>query len=201
MAENDNAVLTAGKGYVFLAPANTASPTDLEVSPLTGGFDPTALDEAWAPIGHTSRDDLPEFGSDGGDTETRGSWQKSSLRQVVTETAVDYVTLNLLQFDNESLELYYGVANAADAGAKRFRVVGSPSGTIERALLIVIVDGDESVGFYSPKSSFKREDAISLATDDFGALPVRATFLEGTDGVAGDPVLFDWIGGEIAQAA
>jgi len=197
MAQNDDAVLTAGAGWVFLAPVNTASPTDVQVSPLTGGFDPTDIPVAWIPVGHTSRDNLPEFGSDGGGTEVRGSWQNASLRQVVTDVAVDFVTLNLLQFDNSTLELYYGSANAMVNGERRFRVASAPATTVERALLIVIVDGDEAVGFYSPKSSFKRDDAIALATDDFGALPTRATFLQGTDGVAGEPLLFDWIGGEI----
>jgi hypothetical protein len=201
MAQNDDAVLTAGQGFVFLAPANTASPTDVQVSPLTGSFDPADLPVAWVPVGHTSRDDLPEFGSDGGDTEVRGSWQNAALRQVTTETAVDYVTLNLLQFDNETLALYYGQANAAAAAARRFRVLTPGTGSLERALLIVVVDGDVSVGFYAPKTAFKREDAISLATDDFGVLPVRGTFLQGKDGVAGDDMMFDWIGGEIEQAA
>lgn len=199
MAENNDAVLTAGAGWVFLAPPNTLSPTDDKVSPLVGSFNPAGLDVAWAPVGHTSRDDLPEFGSDGGDTEVRGSWQNSSLRQVVTETAVDFVTLNLLQFDNETLALYYGQANALVNGERRFRVKSAPTSTVEKALLVVIVDGDTSVGFYAPKVSIKREDAISLATDDFGALPVRATFLQGYSGTNTEPntLMFDWIGGEI----
>lgn len=199
MTMNDSAVLTAGAGWVFLAPANTASPTDVQVSPLTGGFDPSDLPVAWVPIGHTSRDDLPEFGSDGGDSEVRGSWQNASLRQVITETNVDFVTINLLQFDNDTLALYYGTANPLTNGERRFRVKTSAGGTVEKALLVVIVDGDTSVGFYAPKASFKRDDAISLATDDFGALPVRATFLQGFDGTdtPDNRTLFDWIGGEI----
>jgi len=193
VAQNDAAVITAGAGWVFLAPINTASPTDDEIDPpgVVVVFDPTDLPVAWVPVGHTSRDDLPEFGSDGGDTEVRGSWQNASLREVTTETAVEYVTLNLLQFDSDTLELYYGQTNPLVAGERRFRVSGV-SGEVTRALLVVIVDGDTSVGFYAPKASFRREDAISLATDDFGALPVRATFLTGTGGYK-----FEWIGGEI----
>jgi hypothetical protein len=33
------------------------------------------------------------------------------------------------------------------------------------------------VGFYSPKSSFRRDDSIELAVDEFAAFPIRATFL------------------------
>lgn len=196
MAMDDNAVLTAGAGWVFLADVNTASPTDDQVDPPAGAFVPSAIPVAWVPVGHTSRDDLPEFGSDGGDSEVRGSWQNASLRQVITETAVDFVTINLLQFDNDTLELYYGQANPLVNGERRFRV-NATGGTVEKALLIVIVDGPVSVGLYAPKVSFTREDAISLAVDDFGALPVRATFLAGQDGGTGDSFKFDWIGGAI----
>lgn len=197
MAMDDAAVLTAGAGWVFLADANTASPTDDLVDPPAGPFVPGALPVGWVPVGHTSRDDLPEFGSDGGDTEVRGSWQNASLRQVVTDTAVDFVTINLLQFDNDTLALYYGAENALVNGERRFRVATTPTGTVEKAMLIVIVDGNVSVGLYAPRVSFTRDDAISLATDDFGTLPVRATFLQGTDGALGDSLLFDWIGGSI----
>jgi hypothetical protein len=199
MAENDNAVLTAGSGWVFLAPPNTVSPTDEEVSPTVGAFDPTDLDAAWVPVGHTSRDDLPEFGSDGGDTEVLGSWQNAALRQVVTDTAIDFVVLTLLQFDNDTLSLYYGAANPLTNGERRFRVKTSATGTVEKAMLIVIVDGDTSIGLYAPKVSFKRDDAISLAVDDFGALPTRATFLQGYSGTdtVDNRLMFDWIGGEI----
>ena len=89
MALNDNAVFTAATGYVLVAPVGTAYPTAAEIE----AFDPEAAENgllaAWEEIGHTSSEDLPEFGYDGGDTESRGTWQKKSLREVTTEAAVD----------------------------------------------------------------------------------------------------------------
>jgi hypothetical protein len=58
-----------------------------------------------------------------------------------------------------------------------FGVTGTAA-PVEKALLIIIVDGDVKVGFYSPKASFRRDDSISLKTDEFAAIPVRATFLK-----------------------
>jgi hypothetical protein len=192
MAQNDDAVLTAAKGYIYLAPADTATPDDA-IFPADAAFDPTDIPVAFTAVGHTSAEDLPEFGFDGGDTETRGSWQNASLRQVVTEQAVDFVTFNLLQFDSETLALYYGRANSATTG-RRYRLEDQPGGITRKALLIVVVDGDLAVAMYAPRVDLKREDAIALATDDFGSLPMRATFAGGSaEGY------LNWLGGELTD--
>lgn len=189
MAIDDDAVLTAAKGYIFVAPQDTVSPSDAVIDAFTPSV--TGLAPAWQNLGHTSRDDLPEFGFEGGDTETRGTWQNEVVRQIITEAAVDYVTFNLLQFDVETLELYYGATNAAAASSSRYTVQSVATSLPTRALLIIIVDGDTNVAFYAPRTSIRREDAVSLATDEFGQLPVRATVL------GGGSELFSWIGGEI----
>lgn len=185
MALNNDAVLTAAKGYIFTAPVGTAAPTPAEVGAFTDG---TALD-GWDNLGHTARDELPEFGFDGGDTETRGTWQAESLREVTTEAAVDYVTFNAHQFDPDVLELYYGTDNTS-SDPNIFGVRSPNSRSQERALLIIIVDGDHKVAFYAPRVSIRREEAISLAVDEFAVLPLRATFLTPTSGD-----LFQWITG------
>jgi hypothetical protein len=134
------------------------------------------LPNNWRSIGHTSRGDLPELGYDGGDTEVRGTWQNESLREVETKPIADFLKMALHQFDVDSFELYYGKDGAAgEAGV--FGVTGTAA-PVEKALLIIIVDGDVKVGFYSPKASFRRDDSISLKTDEFAAIPVRATFLK-----------------------
>ncbi|KZM68831.1 phage tail protein [Nocardia terpenica] len=157
---------------------------------LTGGgtIDATITQapNGWSNIGHTSRDEMPEFGFDGGDSEVKGTWQNAQLREVVTEQAADYVTLQLHQFDKASFELYYGENAAQTPGV--FGVDGGNKKTNERAFLIIIVDGDAKVGFYASKASVKRDDAVSLPSDEFAALPIKATFLK-----HGANRLFDWI--------
>jgi hypothetical protein len=147
---------------------------------LTGGSATVAAVAAtgtgWSNVGHTSRGDLPEFGFEGGDTEVKGTWQNESLREVVTDPIADFLTLMLHQFDTESFELYYGANASKTAGV--FGVAGGTPAPLEKALLIVIVDGTRKVAFYSPKASIRRDDSISLAVDEFAALPVRATFLK-----------------------
>ncbi|WP_439377826.1 hypothetical protein [Amycolatopsis lexingtonensis] len=192
MALNNEAVLTAAKGYILTGTVGAAEPTPADIK----NFSLTALPTGFTILGHTSRDDLPEFGFDGGDTETKGTWQNEALKEVVTDPAVEFVTFNLLQFDEEGLSLYYGRANEAAAVNGVYRASGTVKPN-ERALLIVIVDGAHKVGFYANKTSIKRDDSISLAVDDFGALPLRATIL--TPATGDSP--FSWIDEDVINPA
>ncbi|GAB3475276.1 phage tail protein [Amycolatopsis cihanbeyliensis] len=187
MALNDDAVLTAARGHIFTAPEGTDPPAPADIS----AFDPVAGFDGWNDIGHTSRGTLPEFGFDGGDTETRGTWQNQALKTVVTDPAVDYVTFVVHQFDDEGLGLYYGVANGSTTPGV-FRVKSGSTKPVRRALLIVVVDGDTKIGFYAPKCDIRRDDAISLAVDEFGGMPLRATFLTYVHTTDGE-ITFDWI--------
>lgn len=188
----------AGKATVTGTGPYTISLDSSVVGALTGTFtsvtgagtnalvDVPVHGQGWTNVGHTSRGDLPEFGFEGGDTEVKGTWQNESLREVVTDPIADFLTLMLHQFDTESFELYYGKNASSTAGV--FGVAGGTPAPLEKALLIVIVDGTTQVAFYSPKASIRRDDSISLAVDEFAALPVRATFLK--HGAANK---FEWI--------
>ena len=188
MALNDGAVFTAAYGYIYTNAVGSDAPTEQAIFDFVGDTGITTP-VGYTIIGHTSRDDLPEFGFDGGDTETRGTWQNEALRTVLTEAAVDFVTFNLVQFDKDTFELYYGQENVA-TGPNSYALNGSPGGATEAALLIVIVDGANKIAFHAPKVELRRNEAITIAVDEFGALPMRATFLKNT----GDP-LFQWIPG------
>ncbi len=158
----------------------------LEPASVTVSSDVASAPNGFTNIGHTSRDDLPEWGFDGGDTEVRGTWQNESLREVVTEPIADYLTLFLAEFDTESFELYYGRNSSKTPGV--FGVSGGTQVPVEVALFIIIVDGDTKIGFYAPKASVRRDDSIQLAVDEFATLPVRATFLK-----YGSANKFEWI--------
>lgn len=185
MAENDEAVLTAAVGYVYTAAVGTAapSPTALKTISLSNTTGWTAA--GWKSVGHTSRGTLPEFGFEGGDSEIKGSWQKKKLREIQSEDPVDYLTVVLHQFDEDALSLYYGDNASATEG-----VFGVTSGVVpvEKAVFVVIEDGDLRLGFHSHKTSVKRDDAIELPIDDLAALPVRFTFLD-----YNSELLFSWI--------
>lgn len=163
---------------------------------LTGGTTPAVgvtVKEAvngWSPVGHTSRGDMPEFGFDGGDSEVKGTWQNESLREVVTKPIADYLTMFLHQFDTSSFELYYGEDSSDTVGV--FGVANGNVAPIEKAFLVVIVDGDNRVGFYAPKASVRRDDSINLPVDEFASLPIKATFLK--YGVSNK---FEWVNSDL----
>jgi hypothetical protein len=187
MALNDDAVLTAAVGHVYtggvgVAVAPTAAQLDtLDLLAPEGWVTATG----WTSVGHTSRNDMPEFGFEGGDTEVRGTWQNDKLREVVTEAAADYLILYLHQFDEDAFALYYGPNAGTTAG--EFAVSGNTNPS-EKAFLVIIEDGDVRIGFTAAKASLRREEAIQLPVDDFASLPIRATFLKH----ASEPA-FKWI--------
>lgn len=146
----------------------------------------TTSPNGWKNLGHTSRDDMPEWGFDGGDTEVKGTWQKKRLREVATgDPVADSVLVNLQQWDMDSLELYFGADSAGTPGI--FGVSGDFA-PVEKAFLVIIVDGSVRLGFYASKASLKRDDSIDMPVDEFASLPVRATFLN-----LGARRLYDWI--------
>lgn len=175
MPHIDSAVITPGTGFIFVAAPGTARPSDALITSYTPMDD--AHFPGWTSIGHTSRDDLPQFGFDGGDSSVLGTWSNASFREVVTAAPSDFVTFNALQFDEQVLSYYYGVTDAA-AGDGVIEVTDAPTTTINKALLVIIVDGPRRVAFHASSVSLRREDAIQLATDAFAAFPLRATFLK-----------------------
>jgi hypothetical protein len=190
-------VLDAGGVDVAWTDARSGSTSNItSTAPsLTGGTSPAvvitqvqAVSE-WQSVGHTSRGTLPEFGYDGGDTETKGSWQKKKLREISQDDAVDYVTVVLHQFDSETLALYYGENLSTVPGV--FSVGSSPE-PLERAGLVIIEDGDLRLGFHFHKASVKRDDAIELPIDDLASMPVKFKFLD-----YGDEALFSWINADL----
>ena len=190
MAYNDAAVLTAATGFVYTGEVDNAAPEPADLGSGLDLLDPAGWTATgWADLGHTSRGDLPEFGSDGGDTEVKGTWQNEKLRNVVSESPVDYVTVVLNQFDADALELYYGANSSSVAGV--FGVAGDLV-PIEKSIFIVIEDGETQLGFWAPKASITRDDSITLAVDEFSALPIKATFLS-----SGTENLFEWINADL----
>ena len=165
MALTDSAVILPGTGYMYLAPAETAAPTNL-----------TEPDDPWENLGHTSREDGLTITRDGGDSENVGTWQNASLRER-REPSVFALTAFLHQVDNNVLSLYFGGGDASVEGA--FGVTSAAS-TTNKALYVRIVDGDNEVGLYVPKASIAAEDDVEVDVEGFLAFPIRATVLQVT---------------------
>lgn len=162
MAANDSAVFIPGTGYAYVAPVSTPRPTD-----------PAAPTTPWVDLGHTSRENGLTIGRDGGDSETKGSWRNPNLRER-RDPVTFYVNINLLQFDNQNLRLFFGGGDITGDGV--FGVPVNPAAQ-EHAFFVRIVDGANSLGLYVPKVSVAAEDDMEVDVEEFMELPVRATCL------------------------
>lgn len=177
--------VTGGKFTVTLVGELQGKTLPLTVTGTGASITVATAPNGWQITGHTSRDEMPEFGFDGGDTEIRGTWQNARLREQETETPSDYLILNVAQFDRTGFEMYYGPSSTNTPGV--FGVSGNKV-TNEKSTFVLIRDGGISLGFYAPKASLRREDAISLTTDEFSYMPVRMTFLK-----YGNSDLYQWV--------
>lgn len=180
MALNDSAVLIPGTGQLYIAPSETAQPASL-----------TAPASPWESFGHTSREDGLTITRDGGDSEVIGSWQNPSLRERRDPTTFA-LTAFLHQVDNNVLEAYFGPGDVTVAGA--FGVTSAVA-TIERALYVRIIDGDNEADLYIPKVSISSEDDVEVDVEGFLAFPVRMTVLQATGSN-----LMTWLGADLGAA-
>ena len=177
MALDDGAVQIAGQGFIYAAPFGTPKPVNLT--------DPEA---PWTNIGHTSVDDNLVITRDGGDSNTKGTWQNPSLR--VQRDPVSFaLIMNLLQVSNETLSYYFGGGNMSVAG-----VFGAPINAVPQtvALFVRVVDGSSEFPFYIPKASLASDDDVEFDIEDFTHFPVRASIL----GVSGSN-LMEFYGGHL----
>lgn len=162
MALDNTAVLKVGTGHFYTAPIGTAVPADLR-----------APGAAWTEMGHTSLQDIVSSASEGGDVTTLGSLQSKTLRQSVASRTESF-NMSLLQFDKDSLRLYYG-SNSVITAEGHVQVPQDATPT-EVAWLVVFYDGTTTAGIYAPKASIFRSDDLSISdTENLATLPLKVT--------------------------
>ncbi|MEW1550950.1 hypothetical protein [Streptomyces tsukubensis] len=176
MAQKDNEVVLPGTGYVYLATPNTAKPT--------AAFDPLAPGVGWDAVGHTSLENGIEFGRDGDNPETRGSWQNPKLR--TTNPDVTYsLKLNALQASADTYRLYFGAGPGAVEPDGTFKIPAKPIPQ-PKAMLIVVVDATRMLPIYLPNVALLGSDAVTLDPTALLEFPITGTILAGSDGSLGD---------------
>ena len=160
MALLDNATFKIGVGHFYTAPVGTPVPSDL-----------SQIGSSWTEIGHTSVEDILSTSSEGGEATTHKSLQNPNLR--VTYSSRDETwTFNLLQFDTDSLRLYFGQNASIDANGN-VQVPNNPQPT-ERAFLVVFFDGHTTMGLYAAKASIFRGDDFNFGdTENLAQLSLQ----------------------------
>ncbi|MFD8336795.1 hypothetical protein ACFV42_29605 [Streptomyces solisilvae] len=167
MPLDDNAVLNPAVGHYYFAPT-TGQPIPDDIT------NPAA---PYVDLGHSSLDDLFGITSEGGETETLGTWQNKNLRNTVSPR-VETVTFALQQWDEQAYRAFWGAnATTADIGGRTVVQTPSVPEELEGALFVLVRDGANGMFFHFPRVSIARADDISFDAEALAGLPVRATVL------------------------
>lgn len=176
MALDDDLVVYPTTAHFLVSDSTSASkPTASQIDAyVASGTAITGLTE----LGHTSVEEVVAFSRDGGDSEVKGSLQNRSLKEILTSEAVTAVAVKALQLlDNKVLELHYGGGDYSDENEF---ALPDQEGTLTKSLLIIIVSGDENIGYFARKTSVRADETIALPADDFSQVPLRFTLLKET---------------------
>src|SRR5690606_15496776 len=114
---------------------------------------------------------------DGDEPETRGSWQNPNLRET-TPTVTWAFTIPALQVDNTVLSLFFGGGDVSEEDS--FGVTAA-SGSTEKAMYIVLVDGNTRAGIHVPRVSISAEEAPTFDPENFLEFTLRATVLKDSE--------------------
>ncbi|WP_326742583.1 phage tail tube protein [Streptomyces sp. NBC_01768] len=178
MSLDDNAPVLPVTGYFYMAPVGTAKPDFT---------DPEKPGATWLNFGHTSSENLPELGREGDEPETKGSWQRKKLRQSSPDVTYS-VKINSIQANADTFQLYYGAGASAVQADGSFRIPASPTPQT-KALLMVLVDGENFLPLWAPNVSLIGSDAVALDGTQFVEFSITGTLL-GHSTIGG--ALGDW---------
>lgn len=178
MALNADSILKVGTAAFYTADIGTPKPT------LTGAEGPS---EPWEHMGHSSIDEILTSSSEGGERVPLPTLQAQSGARFSVSARTDTFTINLHQFDEKSLKLYYG-ANAVVNADGSIDIPTSPIAT-ESAWLFMFRDGNRVGGLYAARASIIRADDFSINdTESLARLSLAVTPME-IDGSTGGSAL------------
>lgn len=166
---NDGGVLTAVRGAIFMAEAetiiNAALIKQFTVEAATVG------DGAWTNLGHMSNDNLPEFALDGGNATTLSTWLKAAFRTKYDQTTGS-VKFNSVQGDKGTFKTFYNAVDMTGAGVA-FSLEKTP---INKSLFILWSDTNTTgrAGLLLPNSDVAFSSLPTLSTDSFVEFSAQA---------------------------
>lgn len=171
MATTADVVLQiAGLGAVFEAPVDT-EPVDM----ATLRFGDEETYGSWNWIGDTSAENMIEFSVDGGESDSKRTWERLDMRASSTPEKLG-ATINSVNLHNETFKLAF--PNAYANTAKGRIDVGDSGGSSERALMIVIRDADAGTqsALWLPHVSIKGSFP-KLSLEEFTEIPLSVNVL------------------------
>ncbi len=167
---NPNALIIPARGLVYKGDVDATPP--LSASALTTLSDTVVPSGGgnWVCLGHSSRENLPAYSKDGGDTNSFDSWWQTGIDST-TDPMSYSLTLNQLQSDAVTLGLAFGGGTINNTAG--FYDIGDIT-NVACSLLILMVGGTKRRAFYHPNASVSIGDLPELATDSYLEIQLQA---------------------------
>ncbi|QRP60674.1 hypothetical protein [Corynebacterium minutissimum] len=185
MATTSSAKLNiAGLGHVYYAEADK-KPFSLTSYQFKGGA--AQSEGEWKWIGDHSSESMPEFSTDGGDTTTKRSWDRLSLR--TTRSAENVTgTLHIVNLEAETFQLAFG-ASSGTGSVK----IGANAQATNKAFFIVVEDEENVAGLYLPNVSLKGSFP-NFSLEEFTEIPINLAINGSATQSAGSggQLLWEW---------
>lgn len=167
-------LIIPGHGTVMFADPNTPMP---DISKIRIG-DKTTYPAGWA-VTYTSKENPPAFDKDGGDQEQKDAWEQEAVATSQAPTTF-MIEVNKIQIDQWNLEIAFpGGSWITDTHSRRWYGVGTV-GKVEKAVLILMIDGNKILPIYMPRVSLTTGDMPEIDVENFFELKISGTMLSGT---------------------
>ena len=177
MARAASETLAKSAGDVYAATVGTAAPDASVADALS---DATLTGGAWSQVGWLGPDG-PQLEGFGGDNTKHYGWNAVKPIRATTRVTEPMVTVPLLQWNTENLQLYFPGATY-DALTETLSIPDAGS-IVETALLIVVRDGTaKDVGLWLGKVSPRGNGNLTFPGDGLSEIPVAYDVLSLDDG-------------------
>lgn len=163
-------VQIAGLGHVYFGTHSVTEAPDL--SSYAFGNGGTLSEAGWTWLGDVSSENIIEFETDGGDTTTKRTWDRTGVR-ATREDVTHSMTINAVGIGKDVFEVAFP-GSTYDEDNKMWRL--NLSGASEKAILIVVEEGTTASGWYFPKVSLAGS-MPALSTEEFTEIPITGTIL------------------------
>ena len=159
-------LLIPGQGWVLTGNVDAAVP-DITT------FDETDIDnfsEAWDWIGSTSLDSIVSISKEGGEVESKGTWDTPNKRTTKNPETWT-MTISAVSFTQATLEKAFPTGTW-DAQAQGY-ALPSKSSTTSRAVLVIMRDAVSGyAAIYVPNGAMSAGDAPTLDAENFFEIPL-----------------------------
>ncbi|GAA2665211.1 phage tail tube protein [Nonomuraea recticatena] len=172
-ANNSGAIRFASNGTIWVAPVDTAAPTDVATAPS----------DTWKALGYVDTNGVELTPSI--ETQPVEAWQSGVPIKYLVTSAAFQLKFTLHQFDKESVELYFGSSFRQATGAGGTPVTGvfqldlsSTPALAETAMIVEWKDATVTNRLIVPRASVSARDGLKLVRNDNNKLGVTLNALD-----------------------